>query len=50
MAEEEITEGTIWVLAHWLLPAKATKEDAFELIATAEREYKTGLELRGKDW
>ena len=50
MPRDEIDDGTIWVLAHWLLPAKARKEDAWELIDKAEKAYKTGLELRDKDW
>jgi hypothetical protein len=50
MAEDEILVGTMWMLAHWLLPAKATKEEALELIDKAEAAYKMGLEFRDKDW
>lgn len=47
---DEISEGTIWMLAHWLLPAKARKQDAMELIAKAELAYRTGLKFKEKDW
>lgn len=50
MPEDEVTEGTIWILAHWLLPSRATKEEAYELIGKAKCAYMTGLELKEKDW
>ena len=50
MPEDEILEGTVWMLAHWLVPSSAAKEEAFELIAKAEKAYKTGLAFRDKDW
>jgi hypothetical protein len=43
--------GMVWMLAHWLLPAKATREDALALIAQAQEEYETGISLGKKtDW
>jgi hypothetical protein len=50
VAENQLNIGTIWMLAHWLLPANATKEDAIELISKAQKQFTTGLELRNKDW
>lgn len=43
-------KGTVWMLLHWLLPAKATKEDARELLHKAQKEWETGLDLYKRDW
>lgn len=47
--ELKIRSGMIWALAHWLLPATASKEDALELIEKARAEYRTGLDLKNRD-
>lgn len=48
-SNDEIHTGMIWMLAHWLLPAKASKEDAQALIDEAWRQYKTGLDLKERN-
>jgi hypothetical protein len=41
----------MWMLVHWLLPAKATKEDARDLLFKAQKQWETGLELyQRNDW
>lgn len=47
----EDMRGMIWILVHWLLPAKATKADAIGLIEKAYEERNTGLEIAEReDW
>jgi hypothetical protein len=48
-SERRILSGMVWIMAHWLLPAKASKEDALDLIERARQEYKTGLDLKGRE-
>lgn len=43
--------GVIWMLAHWLLPAKATREDALSLIELAYADRQTGQDIANReDW
>jgi hypothetical protein len=49
--DSEILYGMVWMLVHWLLPAKASREDAVALIERAKKEYKTGIDLGNRtDW
>lgn len=51
ISDPEKACGMIWILAHWLLPAKATREDALALISRACEESSTGLEIADReDW
>jgi hypothetical protein len=48
-SERQILSGMIWIMAHWLLPAKAAKEDALDLIEKARMEHQTGLDLKRRE-
>lgn len=48
---DDKTYGMLWVLAHWLLPVKATKADALALLDKAHDEYVTGINISDNpDW
>lgn len=43
--------GAMWILLHWLLPAKASKEDALILLEKAYDQWETGIEISERnDW
>lgn len=51
VSDPDDARGMIWILVHWLLPAKATKADAEALIRKAYDERSTGIEISERgDW
>lgn len=47
--EADRKEGMLWVMAHWLLPPEATREDAEALIQKAKERWQVGLDLKNSE-